>query len=92
MRSTSRTAAATPSAACKTQGVPGRIRKSNFKDLAMAGKRVIMPQQNVDVLFNQPLEITIDAEAKVKFSLARRQRLGALRREHHPDGAAPRRS
>ncbi len=41
----------------KTQGVPGRIRKSNFKDLAMAGKRVILPQQNVDCLFNLPLEI-----------------------------------
>ena len=53
----------------KTQSVPGRIRKSNFKDLAMAGKRVIMPQQNVDLLFNLPLEINITPEAKVKFSL-----------------------
>jgi N-methylhydantoinase B/oxoprolinase/acetone carboxylase alpha subunit len=53
----------------KTQAVPGRIRKSNFKDLAMAGKRVIMPSQNIDCLFNLPLEINIDAEAKVHFSL-----------------------
>ena len=54
----------------KTQAVPGRLRKSNFKDLAMAGKRVIMPNQNVDILFNLPLEINIDKDAKVNFSLA----------------------
>lgn len=53
----------------KTQAVPGRLRKSNFKDLAMAGKRVILPHQNVDCLFNLPLEVTIDADAKVNFSL-----------------------
>jgi N-methylhydantoinase B/oxoprolinase/acetone carboxylase alpha subunit len=53
----------------RTQAVPGRIRKSNFKDLAMAGKRVIMPQQNVDCLFNLPLEITISKDANVTFSL-----------------------
>ncbi len=53
----------------KTQAVPGRIRKSNFKDLAMAGKRVILPQQNVDCLFNLPLEINITPEAGVNFSL-----------------------
>jgi N-methylhydantoinase B/oxoprolinase/acetone carboxylase alpha subunit len=53
----------------RTQGVPGRLRKSNFKDLAMAGKRVILPQQDVDCLFNLPLEIRIDANAKVHFSL-----------------------
>jgi N-methylhydantoinase B/oxoprolinase/acetone carboxylase alpha subunit len=53
----------------RTQAVPGRVRKSNFKDLAMAGKRVILPQQNVDCLFNQPLEVTIDANAKVRFSV-----------------------
>jgi len=53
----------------KTQGVPGRMRKSNFKDLAMAGKRVILPHQNVDCLFNLPLEVSIDANAKVHFSL-----------------------
>jgi acetone carboxylase alpha subunit len=53
----------------KTQGIPGRIRKSNFKDLAMAGKRVILPEQNVDCLFNLPLEVTVDADAKVTFSL-----------------------
>jgi N-methylhydantoinase B/oxoprolinase/acetone carboxylase alpha subunit len=53
----------------KTQGVPGRLRKSNFKDLAMAGKRIIRPEQNVDCLFNLPLEVSIDANAKVRFSL-----------------------
>lgn len=53
----------------KTQAVPGRLRKSNFKDLAMAGKRVIMPSQDIDCLFNLPLEVNIDADAKVKFSL-----------------------
>jgi N-methylhydantoinase B/oxoprolinase/acetone carboxylase alpha subunit len=54
----------------KSQTVPGRIRKSNFKDLAMQGKRVVLPQQNVDCLLNQPLEINISSDAKVKFSLA----------------------
>ena len=53
----------------QTQAVPGRIRKSNFKDLAMAGKRVILPEQNTDCLFNLPLEATIDEDAKVRFSL-----------------------
>lgn len=53
----------------KTQAVPGRIRKSNFKDLAMKGKRVIKPEQDVDILFNQPMEINIDGNAKARFSL-----------------------
>jgi len=53
----------------RTQATPGRIRKSNFKDLAMKGKRVLLPQQNVDCLFNLPLEITIDREARVAISL-----------------------
>jgi acetone carboxylase alpha subunit len=53
----------------RTQGVPGRMRKSNFKDLAMAGKRVILPEQDKDCLFNLPLEINVDADAKVSFSL-----------------------
>jgi N-methylhydantoinase B/oxoprolinase/acetone carboxylase alpha subunit len=53
----------------RTQAVPGRVRKSNFKDLAMAGKRVILPQQDIDCLFNLPLEVTVDASAKVRFSL-----------------------
>ncbi len=53
----------------RTQAVPGRLRKSNFKDLAMAGKRVILPEQNIDCLFNQPLDVTIDKDAKVTFSL-----------------------
>ncbi len=53
----------------RTQAVPGRVRKSNFKDLAMAGKRVILPSQNIDCLFNLPLEVTVDRHAKVRFSL-----------------------
>ncbi len=53
----------------RTQAVPGRIRKSNFKDLAMAGKRVLLPQQDIDCLFNLPLEITIDRSAKVAISM-----------------------
>jgi N-methylhydantoinase B/oxoprolinase/acetone carboxylase alpha subunit len=54
----------------KSQTVPGRIRKSNFKDLAMQGKRVVLPQQAGDFLLNQPLEMTISSDASVKFSLA----------------------
>jgi acetone carboxylase, alpha subunit len=53
----------------RTQAIPGRVRKSNFKDLAMAGKRVILPEQNIDCLFNLPLEVSIDGDAKVRFSL-----------------------
>jgi N-methylhydantoinase B/oxoprolinase/acetone carboxylase alpha subunit len=53
----------------KTQGVPGRIRKSMFKDLAMKGKRVILPEQDVDCLFNLGLEVNIDAKAHVTFAL-----------------------
>jgi N-methylhydantoinase B/oxoprolinase/acetone carboxylase alpha subunit len=53
----------------KNQAVPGRIRKSNFKDLAMKGKRVIMPSQDIDCLFNLPLQVDIDKDAHVNFSL-----------------------
>lgn len=53
----------------RTQTVPGRIRKSNFKDLAMAGKRVILAHQNVDCLFNLPLEIRIDRDAKLHVAM-----------------------
>ncbi|MCC6642053.1 MAG: hydantoinase B/oxoprolinase family protein, partial [Deltaproteobacteria bacterium] len=53
----------------RTQAAPGRIRKSNFKDLAMAGKRVLLPEQNTDCLFSLPLEIEIDRNAKVTISL-----------------------
>ncbi len=53
----------------RAQAVPGRIRKSNFKDLAMAGKRVILPSQNLDCLFHLPMEVTIAADAKVTFAL-----------------------
>jgi N-methylhydantoinase B/oxoprolinase/acetone carboxylase alpha subunit len=54
----------------RAQAVPGRVRKSNFKDLAMAGKRVLLPQQDTDCLFNLPLELEIGADARVRFSLA----------------------
>jgi len=53
----------------KTQAIPGRIRKSNFKDLAMKGKRVILPEQDRDCLFNLPMEVRIDRNAKTTFSL-----------------------
>src|SRR3990170_5002525 len=53
----------------RSQAVPGRVRKSNFKDLAMAGKRVILPSQNVDCLFHLPMDVTIGADARVRFSL-----------------------
>ncbi len=53
----------------KTQTVPGRIRKSQFKDLAMKGKRTILGKQDVDCLFNAPMEVEIKGDASVHFSL-----------------------
>ena len=53
----------------KTQTVPGRIRKSQFKDLAMKGKRVLLAKQDVDCAFNLPMELTINADASVNLSL-----------------------
>jgi len=53
----------------RSQAVPGRLRKSNFKDLAMAGKRVILPQQNVDCLFHLPMEIRVAPDGRITFSL-----------------------
>ncbi|MBX7159065.1 MAG: hydantoinase B/oxoprolinase family protein [Acidimicrobiia bacterium] len=53
----------------RTQCVPGRIRKSQFKDLAMKGQHVILNKQDVDCLFNLPMEVEIDADAGVRFSL-----------------------
>ena len=54
----------------KTQTVPGRIRKSQFKDLAMKGKRVLLSKQNIDCMFNLPMDLTINADASVDLSLA----------------------
>ncbi len=54
----------------KTQAIPGRIRKSQFKDLAMKGKRVLDPSQDIDCLFNLPMEMIIDKDAIVHFSLS----------------------
>jgi len=54
----------------KTQTVPGRIRKSQFKDLAMKGKRVLLAKQDIDCMFNLPMELTINADASVNLSLA----------------------
>lgn len=54
----------------KTQTVPGRIRKSQFKDLAMKGKRVLLAKQDIDCLFNLPMELTITTDANVRLSLA----------------------
>jgi N-methylhydantoinase B/oxoprolinase/acetone carboxylase alpha subunit len=53
----------------KTQTVPGRVRKSQFKDLAMKGKRVLLSKQDVDCMFNLPMELTINADASVALSL-----------------------
>ena len=54
----------------KTQTVPGRIRKSQFKDLAMKGKRVLLAKQDIDCMFNLPMELSINADASVDLSLA----------------------
>ena len=53
----------------KTQTVPGRVRKSQFKDLAMKGKRVLLPKQDVDCLMNLPMQLEINADASVDISL-----------------------
>jgi len=53
----------------KTQTVPGRVRKSQFKDLAMKGKRVLLPKQDVDCLMNLPMQLVINADASVDISL-----------------------
>ncbi|MCH2172096.1 hydantoinase B/oxoprolinase family protein [Myxococcota bacterium] len=53
----------------RTQTVPGRIRKSQFKDLAMKGKRVLLNKQNIDCLFNLPMELEVRADASVHISL-----------------------
>jgi N-methylhydantoinase B/oxoprolinase/acetone carboxylase alpha subunit len=53
----------------KTQTVPGRIHKSQFKDLAMKGKRVNDPSQDIDCLFNLPMQLTINSDANVSLSL-----------------------
>ncbi|HET9477155.1 MAG TPA: hydantoinase B/oxoprolinase family protein [Dehalococcoidia bacterium] len=52
----------------KTQAIPGRLRKSQFKDLAMKGKRVVLPKQDIDVLFNLPLDITVTSSGKLEVS------------------------
>ncbi len=53
----------------RTQTVPGRIRKSQFKDLAMKGKRVLLGKQDRDCLFNLPMELEVKADAGVRISL-----------------------
>ncbi|MCZ7631396.1 MAG: hydantoinase B/oxoprolinase family protein [Microthrixaceae bacterium] len=53
----------------KTQTVPGRMRKSQFKDLAMKGKNVILNKQDVDCLMALPMELEIDGDANIRFSL-----------------------
>jgi N-methylhydantoinase B/oxoprolinase/acetone carboxylase alpha subunit len=68
----------------KSQAVPGRIRKSNFKDLAMAGKRVILPHQNIDCHFNLPLEIRIGGDAKLHVSMRGASRWVPFGENIHP--------
>lgn len=53
----------------RTQTIPGRARKSQFKDLAMRDKRVILGKQDVDCLFNLPMEVEVKGDASVRFSL-----------------------
>ncbi|KAA0236201.1 MAG: Acetone carboxylase alpha subunit [Acidimicrobiales bacterium] len=53
----------------RTQTVPGRIRKSQFKDLAMKGKNVILGKQDIDCLFNLPMEVEVGADGNLNFSL-----------------------
>ncbi|HEM47471.1 MAG TPA: hypothetical protein ENO23_10560 [Alphaproteobacteria bacterium] len=53
----------------KTQTVPGRIRKSQFKDLAMRGKRVLLGKQDIDCMFNLPMQLEIDKDARVHINL-----------------------
>ncbi len=53
----------------RTQTVPGRIRKTQFKDLAMKGKRVLLPKQDIDCVFALPMDLTIKADASVDLSL-----------------------
>lgn len=53
----------------RTQAVPGRLRKSQFKDLAMKGKRVLLPKQDVDCLFNLPMELEVRRDATIRISL-----------------------
>jgi len=53
----------------RTQTVPGRLRKSQFKDLAMKGKNIILGKQDVDCMMALPMQIEIDGDANVKFSL-----------------------
>lgn len=53
----------------QTQTVPGRVRKSQFKDLAMKGKRVLLGKQDVDCLFNLPMDLEIRGDASVHISL-----------------------
>lgn len=54
----------------RTQAIPGRIRKSQFKDLSMKGKRVLLGKQDIDCLFNLPMELEIDTDANVRISLS----------------------
>ena len=53
----------------KTQTVPGRARKSQFKDLAMKGKKALLGKQDIDCLFNLPMEMEVKGDASVHFSL-----------------------
>ncbi|MFQ5699935.1 MAG: hydantoinase B/oxoprolinase family protein [Myxococcota bacterium] len=53
----------------RTQAVPGRIRKSQFKDLAMRGKRVLLGKQDTDCLMNLPMELWVQVDGRVRISL-----------------------
>lgn len=53
----------------RSQAVPGRVRKSQFKDIAMKGKTVLMPQQDVDILMALPMELEVNTDGTVRVSL-----------------------
>ncbi len=53
----------------KTQTVPGRVRKSQFKDISMQGKNIILPKQDVDVLMAVPMELEVKVDGRVRLSL-----------------------
>ncbi|MFN8036477.1 MAG: hydantoinase B/oxoprolinase family protein [Acidimicrobiia bacterium] len=53
----------------KSQAVPGRMRKSQFKDIAMKGKNVLMAQQDVDILMALPMELEVNVDGSVRVSL-----------------------
>jgi N-methylhydantoinase B/oxoprolinase/acetone carboxylase alpha subunit len=53
----------------KSQTIPGRVRKSQFKDLAMKDQRVLLPKQQIDCMFSLPMDLEILPNGNVTLSL-----------------------